>query len=133
LVLFIDYPFLGSINNAVAHLSNPLQSPQLKIKIPILNIEVDIGFLIAPFFGLISLLVYSPVASAFGVLVDSINSLYLALNYMLSAIAANIAQMVVVVIDLFIIYTLLLDLSNIIGGKLTIAGREISGFGFLKL
>jgi len=133
LVLFIDYPFLGSINNAVAHLSNPLSPPHLEITIPILNIKVDIGFFIAPFFGLISLLVYSPVASAFGVLLDSINSLYLALNYMLSAIAANIAQMVVVVIDLFIIYTLLLDLSNIIGGKLTIAGREISGFGFLKL
>jgi hypothetical protein len=133
LVLFIDYPFLGSINNAVAPLSHPLPPPHLEITIPILNIKVDIGFFIAPFFGLISLLAQTPVAGAGVVLLYSINSLYLALNYMLSAIAANIAQMAVVVIDLFIIYTLLLDLSNIIGGKLTIAGREISGFGFLKL
>jgi hypothetical protein len=151
LVLFIDYPFMRSIINAVYPTSSQLSlisssrgsGFKSEYTIPVLNIKIDFISLIATFLtlifslipgigALVGALVGAPV-TLFLVAVPSINSLYLPLNLFLSAAAANIGQMVIVFIDLLIMYTLLLDLSNIIGGKFTIAGREISGFGFLKL
>ena len=139
LVLFIDYPFMSTIINAVYPTSaTQLTGYKLEYTIPGLNIKIDLFHIIAVFLPIISL--------AFGqalgrllqlyyllIAIPSINSLYLPLNYFLSALAVNLGQMVVVVIDLLIMYVLLLDLSDIIGGKFTIAGREISGFGFLRL
>lgn len=137
LVLFIDYPFLKVVNKAVY----PNKVPSLtvameEIKIPITdNIQIslsDILKLLPTGLGAVF-----PIAAALGdsffYFINAVSSLYIPLDLFTSCVAANMAQMVIVAIDLFVMFTLLLDLANIIGGKITIGGREIRGFGFLQI
>jgi hypothetical protein len=138
LVLFFDYPFLKTVINAVQPTSPILQqisqlSLPIEVNLPIFGkVKIDILsifllFFVSPIQGIL------PIFDIITVLFSSIISLYLPLDYFLSAVSVNLAQMVVVFIDLLIMYTLILDLSDIIGGKFKIAGREVQGFGFLKL
>jgi hypothetical protein len=152
LVLLIDYPFMSNIINAVTPTSSPqvnlasqLPSSGLEIQIPIVNKKFDLLNVAKIVFGVVQLIileggemllaVLENLGSSFLLLQFSIKSLYLPLNYFVSAVAANLAQTVIVAVDLLIMYTLLLDLSSIIGGKLKIyrIGEEVGGFGFLKL
>ncbi|MGC9132127.1 MAG: hypothetical protein ACP5HJ_00555 [Candidatus Micrarchaeia archaeon] len=142
LVLFFDYPFLKTVINAVQPTSPILQqisqlSLPIEVNLPIFGkVKINILSIFLPFLvssipaSIISIISIVDIGA---VLFPSIISLYLPLNYFLSAVSVNLAQMVVVFIDLLIMYTLILDLSDIIGGKLKIAGREVQGFGFLKL
>jgi hypothetical protein len=137
LVLFIDYPFLKVINEAVY----PKKVPSISVAMGGISIQItdNIRISLSDILNLLptGLKQIFPIAEkfidSFLYLHDSISSLYIPLDLFTSCVAANIAQMIVVAIDLFVMYTLLLDLANIIGGKLTIGGREIRGFGFLQL
>jgi hypothetical protein len=152
LVLLIDYPFMSNIINAVTPTSSPqvnlasqLPSSGLEIQIPIVNKKFDLLNVAKIVLGVVQLIILAGgemllavlenLGSSFLLLQFSIKSLYLPLNYFVSAVAANLAQTVIVAVDLLIMYTLLLDLSSIIGGKLKIyrIGEEVGGFGFLKL
>jgi hypothetical protein len=143
LVLLIDYPFMSNIINAVTPTSrSPVQQISLSIEIPIVKKEISLWDVaqiilqaIVKFLGEFGTLIFNYSPISFSLVGLSIKSLYLPLNYFVSAVAANLAQMVIVAVDLLIMYTLLLDLSSIIGGKLKIyrIGEEVGGFGFLRL
>jgi len=152
LVLLIDYPFMNNIINAVTPTSGPqlnlasqqLPSSGLEITIPIINKKFDLLNVVKIILGVVQQIliggetvpiILNYLGSSFLLLQFSIKSLYLPLNYFVSAVAANLAQTVIVAVDLLVMYTLLLDLSSIIGGKLKIyrIGEEVGGFGFLRL
>jgi hypothetical protein len=151
LVLFIDYPFLKVVDAAVypkkvtgisvgtgesePNIPDQLKTISVELKITDeikFKIEIPVSVIISTFLNALNYL-FGGVFDAANYLISSIYSLYIPLDLFTSCVAANIAQMVVGAIDLFVIFTLLFDLANIIGGKITIGGREIRGFGFLQI
>jgi len=138
LVLFFDYPFMKKVIDAVAPVLSTSES-NFQLEFTVFGIKINLSKIMETFLYALTILYPGALVGTLAldylsmIVIPSIISLYLPLNYFLSALAVNLAQMVIIFIDLLVIYTMLLDLTNIIGGKFTIAGREIRGFGFLKV